>query len=67
MTSNELDKLAALIKQKREALLSRWRLQVRELPDARDLDVPTLNDHIPVLLDELAAAIRSNSNETIPQ
>ena len=67
MTSNELDKLAALIKQEREALLSRWRLQVRELPEARDLDVPTLNDHIPVLLDELAAAIRSNSNETIPQ
>ena len=67
MTSNELDKLAALIKQEREALLLRWRLQVRELPEARDLDVPTLNDHIPVLLDELAAAIRSNSNETIPQ
>ena len=67
MVTNELDKLAALIVQEREALLSRWRHQVRELPEARHLDVPTLNDHIPVLLDELAAAMRSNSDETIPE
>ena len=47
MTINVLDQLAALIKQERQALLSRWRQQVRQLPSARQLDVPTLNDHIP--------------------
>ncbi len=65
MTINELDKLAALIKQERDALLARWRQQVRQLPSARHLDTPTLNDHIPKLLDELAAALQSGSDETI--
>ncbi len=67
MTINVLDKLAALVKQERQALLSRWRQQVRQLPSARQLDVPTLNDHIPGLLDELAAALQSKSDQTIPE
>ena len=67
MTINDLDKLAALIKQERHALLSRWRQQVRQLPSARQLDIPTLNDHIPGLLDELAAALQSKSDQTIPE
>ena len=62
-----LDQLAVLVKQERQALLSRWRLQVRQLPSARQLDVPTLNDHIPELLDELAAAFELNSDQTIPE
>ena len=67
MTIDILDELARLLEQEREALLARWRAQVRELPAARDLDVPTLNDHIPHLVVELAAALRSKSNETIAQ
>lgn len=67
MTVKDLHKLALLVKQERESLLSRWRQQVRELPSARHLDIPTLNDHIPNLLDELAAALRENSEETIPE
>jgi two-component system phosphate regulon sensor histidine kinase PhoR len=66
MTPNDLDILAALITQERDSLLSRWREQVRQLPSARHLDTPTLNDHIPQLLDEVAAAIRSRSEQTIP-
>ena len=46
--------LAELVKEQRDLLLSRWRQQVRDLPSARNLDTPTLNDHIPALLDELA-------------
>lgn len=61
-----LNKLADLIKQERQALLSRWRLQVRELPSARHLDIPTLNDHMPSLLSELASELKSNSESTIP-
>ena len=67
MTINDLDKLAALVKQERQALLSRWRQQVRQLPSARQLDTPTLNDHIPGLLDELATAFQSHSDQTIPE
>jgi len=67
MTLRLLDQLAALIVQEREGLLAQWRLQVRELPSARDLDVPTLNDHIPALLDELAVALASRSDQTIPE
>ncbi|HTJ97547.1 MAG TPA: HAMP domain-containing sensor histidine kinase [Rhodocyclaceae bacterium] len=67
MPSNVLDQLAALIKQEREALLLRWRYQVRDLPSARHLDVPTLNDHIPGLLVELADALQLKSEQSIPE
>ena len=67
MTVSDLDKLAALIKQERNALLSRWREQVRQLPSAKQLDIPTLNDHVPLLLDELVTAFRLVSDQTIPE
>jgi signal transduction histidine kinase len=67
MANNVLDQLAALIIRDRDPLLSRWRGQVRQLSSARHLDVPTLNDHIPVLLEELASALRVQSDETIPE
>ncbi len=67
MNIDTLDRLAALIGQERDALLFSWRQQVRELPSARNLDVPVLNDHIPLLLDELVAALRTDSRQTIPE
>ena len=60
-----LSRLAVLIRRDREPLLSRWRQEVRELPSARDLDAPTLDDHIPTLLEELAAALDAKSDKTI--
>ena len=59
--------LAQLIERERDGLLAVWRAQVRALPAARDLDVPTLNDHIPHLLLELVSALREGSGETIAQ
>ena len=67
MKSDDLTRLAALIQSERHACLSEWRNQVRELPSARQLDVPTLNDHMPGLLAELIAALESHSELTIPQ
>jgi signal transduction histidine kinase len=67
MMNNDLDKLAELIEQERQPLLTRWRQQVRELPSARQLDSPTLDDHIPDLLAELAMQLRSKSVQTIPE
>ena len=62
-----LVELAALIKREREALLSQWREQVRELPSAKDLDTPALNDDVPALLDELVMAFHLLSEQTIPE
>jgi two-component system, OmpR family, phosphate regulon sensor histidine kinase PhoR len=67
MSITSLDRLAALIVSERELLLRWWREQVRQLPSAKHLDVPTLNDHVPALLDELAAALRDVADETIAQ
>jgi two-component system, OmpR family, phosphate regulon sensor histidine kinase PhoR len=61
------NRLASLIDQHRDLVLSRWRDQVRDLPSARALDTPTLNDHMPGLLDELIAALERNPDLTIPQ
>ncbi len=67
MTRSSRGELAVLIRSHQDELLNRWRRQVRELPSARDLDVPTLNDHIPSLLEELADALDSGSDETIAE
>ena len=67
MAGDILGELAQLIEHERDALLAAWRAQVRALPAARDLDLPTLNDHIPHLLAELAGALRAGSGETIAQ
>jgi signal transduction histidine kinase len=67
MTTDALQTLAQLVKADRDALLLRWRLQVRQLPSARHLDIPTLNDHIPSLLDELAIALDTGPGQTIPE
>lgn len=67
MAIDTLNELARLIEHERDALLAGWRAQVRALPAARDLDAPTLNDHIPDLLAELAAALRVGSDETIAE
>ena len=67
MAIDILDEVAQLIEQERDALLAEWRVQVRALPAARNLDVPTLNDHIPHFLTELAIALRAGPGETIVQ
>ena len=67
MPNHALDTLAELIERDHEALLTRWRGQVRQLASAKHLDTPTLNDHVPVLLVELAAALRMSTDVTITQ
>ncbi len=52
-----LRQLATAILEERDAVLLRWREQVRALPSAAKLDLPTLNDHIPGWIAELAACL----------
>ena len=63
----ELPQLALLIEQRHKELLDHWRAAVRQLPSAAQLDTPTLNDHIPALIDELIAALRRASERTIAE
>jgi signal transduction histidine kinase len=65
MTTLVTSRLAELIRQKKEVLLKKWRDKVRELPSATHLDVPTLNDHIPALLEELAQALEQRNDRSI--
>jgi two-component system phosphate regulon sensor histidine kinase PhoR len=67
MSIPNLDRLAALIVREREILLAWWREQVRQLPSAKHLDVPTLNDHVPALLDELGRSLRDVRDQTIAE
>lgn len=64
-TPTELQRLAGALRREKSHLLDAWRGQVRQLPSAEGLDVPTLNDHIPDLIDELALAMEDNSGETV--
>lgn len=67
MLYQHLANLAALLEREREMLLKSWRDQVRQLPSAKGLDVPTLNDHVPALLDELVSALRQVADKSIPE
>lgn len=67
MGREALLELARLLRRDKTHLLAAWRAEVRHLPSAQGLDTPTLNDHIPALIDELAAALESNSGETIAE
>lgn len=64
MSVATLRRIGALIREQRHVILSRWRSTVRQLPSARGLDAPTLNDHMPVLIDELADALESQPDDT---
>ena len=65
MMPNQLQRLAGALRRQRHHLLDEWRSQVRQLPSAQGLDVPTLNDHIPDLIDELAVAMEVDSGATV--
>lgn len=62
MSTENLDALASLIRGEHDILLAEWRQEVRQLSVAHNLDVPTLNDHIPDLLEELACALEACSD-----
>ncbi|MEO7773459.1 MAG: HAMP domain-containing sensor histidine kinase [Steroidobacteraceae bacterium] len=66
MQTGELRKIATLLEANSDALMATWRAQVRELPAARGLDTPTLNDHLPMLFEQLIESLRSDDGRSIP-
>ena len=65
MNNTNLITLAALLRKESDALMAEWRSEVRQLEVARHLDIPTLNDHIPDLIEELACELEACSDETM--
>jgi signal transduction histidine kinase len=65
LSTENLHALATLIRRERDTLLAAWRKEVRQLSVAHKLDVPTLNDHIPDLLAELADELEAYSEESM--
>ena len=59
--------IAALIREKKSELLAQWRRDVRLLPGAERLDVPTLDDHIPTFIDELVAAMEAEDDQRVAE
>jgi signal transduction histidine kinase len=56
---NPLDRLACALLEERDDILVKWRDQVRAFASAKSLDLPTLNDHMPVWIVEMAALLRA--------
>jgi two-component system phosphate regulon sensor histidine kinase PhoR len=65
LSTENLYELATLIRRERDTLLAEWRHEVRQLAVAHELDVPTLNDHIPDLLEELADELEAHTDESM--
>jgi len=63
MVDQNVNRLAILIRTQREALLARWREQVRQLPGAAGLDAPTINNEVPQLLNNLADALSTGDED----
>jgi two-component system, OmpR family, phosphate regulon sensor histidine kinase PhoR len=63
--NGHLKKFAGIIQQHRDELLKEWRTRVRQLPAAQHLDIPTLNDHVPNLFDELTQELMSGGTESV--
>ena len=53
-----MEKHAERLDSNREQVLAEWRKRVRTIERAESLDTPTLNDHIPSLLDAICLSLR---------
>ena len=62
---NTLQEFAVLLNERQGELLANWRAQLKQLPCARHLDLPTLNDHIPRLIADLAKEMGAQNDPTI--
>ena len=65
MKTDHFEQLANLLQRETDNVLAQWRQQVRQLPAARRLDTPTLNDHMPGILVQLASAFRNAAHPAL--
>jgi two-component system, OmpR family, phosphate regulon sensor histidine kinase PhoR len=65
MTTAGLVGLSDLLRHQREELLARWRNYLQRMACARNLDIRSLNNHIPFLIEELVEALEAGGDGTI--
>lgn len=58
MNDDDVERLADMIRDEWSPLVEDWKQRVMRVRSASDLDVPTLTDHLPEFLLELAESIR---------
>ena len=61
----KLAALAAVLREQKDTVVSRWKAVVSELAGAAGLDAPTLRDHVPQFLDEMITAIASPNESAV--
>jgi two-component system, OmpR family, phosphate regulon sensor histidine kinase PhoR len=61
----KLAALAAVLREQKDTVVSRWKAVVGELAGAAGLDASTLRDHIPQFLDEMITAIASRNESAV--
>jgi Signal transduction histidine kinase len=65
LSKDNLITLAGLLRKESDTIMVDWRNEIRQLDVAKNLDIPTLNDHIPDLIKELACELEACSDETM--
>lgn len=65
MPHEDLALLSHLIRSKKDELLGDWRAHAQQLPGAKGLSALTLDDHIPDVVDDLAAALVEHDDRPI--
>jgi signal transduction histidine kinase len=65
MSISTLTRLSDLIQQNSSLILREWAAEVMRVPSARDLDHPTLIDHMPDLLEEIRSGLRKQEDVAI--
>src|SRR4051812_24429206 len=59
-----MPEVAAALREAEEEILAQWKRKVIEtLPAADELTMQQLEDHLPLLIDKLAAALESNESQ----
>jgi two-component system, OmpR family, phosphate regulon sensor histidine kinase PhoR len=65
MTTSTLNILSNLIRGDSELILREWTLRVLRIPSAREVDRPTLLDHMPMLIEELSTKLKRQEETAI--
>src|SRR5690349_2884676 len=65
MKSSTIIRLSDLILDESSAIIRRWTEKVLRIASAREMDCPTLIDHMPKLIEQLALTIRDHEDLAI--
>ena len=65
MSHRGLRKFSKMLRTRREDVMAHWRQRLHDIPAARRLDPPTLDDHVDLVLDDLSEALQIEDARSI--